>query len=89
MQTLAEINATVIFKEGDLVEIHSAGPSLPGTYRAIIRGIGVNWGDSPATIWIVEPIERLPTSMEYGFPEYAYSCCCFPQACLQGLKNES
>ena len=43
------------FKQGDLVEIHSLGPSYGDqTFEGKICGVSVDWGDSDATIWIVE-----------------------------------
>jgi hypothetical protein len=41
------------YQQGDLVVIHSLDDS-GDTWEGTICGISVDWGDQPATIWIVE-----------------------------------
>lgn len=64
------------FLEGDRVIIHSLGPSYgDDEYYGNIRGISVDYGDNPATIYIVE----MPSLDQ----DYKYSCCTIPQSCLR------
>jgi hypothetical protein len=65
------------FNEGDSVVIHSLGNlHLDKEYRAIIRGISVDYGVNPATIWIVELLDKPD-------PDYAFGHCTMPEACLR------
>ena len=69
------------YNEGDGVVIHSLGESHGGKeYRGIIRGISVDYGVNPATIWIVELLDKLD-------PDYAYTHCSMPEACLRRVKD--
>lgn len=67
------------FNEGDFVIIHSLGQSSVNKeqeYPGIIRGISVDYGDNPATIYIVH--------VEPSFDQdYKYSHCTIPQSCLR------
>jgi hypothetical protein len=65
------------FLEGDRVIIHSLGP-LHGDqeYEAVVHGVSVDYGDNPATIYIVETNGSLDQ-------DYKYSCCTFPQSCMR------
>jgi len=66
------------FDEGTEVTIHSLGPMHMGkTYRGIVWGISVDFGMNPATIYIVEMVDRLNNR------PYPYSCVCMPAACLR------
>ena len=64
------------YQQGDLVEIHSLGPIYGDkTFDGKIVGCSIFWGDSPATIWIVE----CPTlAASSGFTHVT-----MPQACLR------
>ncbi len=66
-----------LFNEGDYVTVHSLGPSHGDQeYPGIIRGIAVDYGNNPATIYIV----AIKPSIDQ---DYKYSHCTIPQACLR------
>ena len=65
------------YNEGDSVIIHSLGESHSDKeYRAIIRGISVDYGVNPATIWICELLDNPD-------PDSPYTHCTMPEACLR------
>ena len=69
----------MMFTQNDVVEIHSLGSS-ENTFEGRICGLSIDWGDSPATIWIVECPEL---GKNVGFSHMT-----FPQSCLR-LKAKS
>jgi hypothetical protein len=70
------------FAAGDRVVIHSLGQSSidqEQEYNATVCGISVDYGDNPATIYIVHTDAVLDQ-------DYKYPCCTIPQSCLR--RNE-
>ena len=64
------------FIQNDLVQIHSLDNSGE-TFDGKICGLAVDWGDSPATIWIVE----CPAlGAQIGFTHVT-----MPQGCLRAV----
>jgi hypothetical protein len=66
------------FQQGDNVLIHSIGPDGK-TYRARICGLAHDWGDDPATSYIVEMIDSIRD-------DYKFTHCVMPAACLKYEK---
>lgn len=66
------------FKQNDPVLIHSLGPKYGDqTFAGKICGLSIDWGDSPATIWIVES----PTLCELD--DYGFTHAAIAQACIR------
>ena len=62
------------FAEGDNVIVHSIGDGKE--YRAIVRGVSIDYGINPATIYILEAGDKID-------PDYPYSHYTMPEACLR------
>jgi hypothetical protein len=66
------------FKQNDAVEIRSLGLSYGDkTFPGKICGVAVDWGESSATIWIVE---CLALAKQIGFTHVT-----MPQGCLRAV----
>ena len=63
-----------IYREGDIVTIHSLGESHPGEYRGIIRGLSAT--AAYVNFYIVELVDSISN-------DYDYTCCTMPEACLR------
>jgi hypothetical protein len=65
------------FAEGDNVIVHSLGNMHIGKeYQAVVRGVSVDYGINPATIYILEVVDKID-------PDYPYSHYTMPEACLR------
>ncbi len=66
------------FADGDNVIVHKIGDGKE--YRAIVRGVSIDYGINPATIYILETVDKIDS-------DYPYSHCTMPEACLRrGMK---
>ena len=66
------------FQQGDKVLIHSIDSSEK-TYSAKICGIAMDWGDDPATSYILEILDPFRA-------DYKFTHCIMPAACIKNEK---
>jgi hypothetical protein len=65
----------MIFKQNDIVEINNIDNSGK-TYVGMVKGIAINFGDDPATIYIVEMADVID-------PNYLYTHTVIPASCMR------
>ena len=61
------------FKQDDVVLVHSLDDSGK-TYEAVVCGVAVNYGESPATIYILRAVD--PIDEHYEYSHYTMPAAC-------------
>ena len=78
-QKLSPFWKTRDFEEGEFVMLRRLGPSTPGEYRGIVRGVYACDVDGHPDCYIIEVLDRLPNQK--------YTCSVFPRGCVDEFKR--
>lgn len=66
------------FNEGEFVMLRRLGPTCPGEYRGVIRGVYACDVFGHPDAYIVEILDKMP--------EQKYTCSVFPRGCVDEFK---